>query len=83
MPLYEYKCKVCNNVFELFKPMSESTKEQLCPHCGKAGKKSAGKRIYSIQTFHDKKLPKGHNLSATKRRELWNSNDPKDFRQLM
>ena len=30
-----------------------------------------------------KNLPKGHNLNATQRRELWKSNDPKDFRKLM
>ena len=83
MPLYEYKCQRCNNNFELFKPMSESSKEQMCPHCGKIGKKGRGKRVYSTPAFHNKELPKGHNLSATKRRELWDSPDPKDFKQLM
>lgn len=30
-----------------------------------------------------KDLPKGHNLSATQRRELFNSTDPKDFKKIM
>lgn len=40
----------------------------------------SGKSLPGI-TF--KNLPKGHNLSATERRRLFNSNDPKEFKQIM
>jgi len=79
MPLYEYECSICGTIFDEFHPMSEDTTPRKCPKC----QDGMGRRIFSKQNFHQKALPKGHNLSATKRRELWNSNDPKDFRQLM
>jgi putative FmdB family regulatory protein len=34
MPTYDYKCKSCGHVFELFQSMSEAPKRK-CPDCGK------------------------------------------------
>ena len=33
MPVYDYKCPKCGNVFDEIVPMSESLKEQACPEC--------------------------------------------------
>ena len=42
MPNYEYQCEKCG-VFEVFKPMSESSREEKC----KCGRKA--ERVYSLQ----------------------------------
>jgi len=34
MPAYDYKCKECGNVFEVFRRFSELGKEIKCPNCG-------------------------------------------------
>lgn len=31
MPLYEYRCRTCDDVFELRRPMSESGAPAVCP----------------------------------------------------
>jgi putative FmdB family regulatory protein len=41
MPTYEYKCKKCGNVFEVFHSMS-SEPVKLCPKCGGEVKKLIG-----------------------------------------
>ncbi|MDI6602052.1 MAG: zinc ribbon domain-containing protein [Thermoanaerobacteraceae bacterium] len=33
MPLYEYHCKDCDNVFEMLVNFSESNKKVKCPEC--------------------------------------------------
>jgi len=33
MPIYEFRCNACDNVFELFLSMNSSP-EQVCPECG-------------------------------------------------
>ena len=33
MPLYEYKCKKCGHVFEVFQSMNADGKDLACPHC--------------------------------------------------
>jgi putative FmdB family regulatory protein len=35
MPFYEYKCKDCGCNFEQLVSISEASKKQVCPHCGK------------------------------------------------
>ncbi len=35
MPLYEYKCKSCQNEFEALVSISKADKNQKCPKCGK------------------------------------------------
>lgn len=34
MPIYEYKCPKCGNVFEEWGKASESHREEACPVCG-------------------------------------------------
>jgi len=34
MPIFEYKCKKCNKIFEEFILSSNSTNEIKCPECG-------------------------------------------------
>ena len=34
MPIYDYKCKECGKVFEIFLRFSELDKEANCPNCG-------------------------------------------------
>ena len=35
MPIYEYKCKKCGKIFEVFIPViSEKDRKQVCPTCG-------------------------------------------------
>ena len=33
MPLYEYRCKNCNRVFEKIVSFSEANKNPVCPEC--------------------------------------------------
>jgi len=42
MPTYSYQCVSCENNFELFRPMSESSVPQPCPECGEEGKRTIG-----------------------------------------
>lgn len=35
MPIYEYQCQECGNVFELRRPFSEAESRARCPKCGK------------------------------------------------
>ncbi len=34
MPLYEYKCAKCKEVFEVLRPMQERDEPVPCPECG-------------------------------------------------
>jgi putative FmdB family regulatory protein len=34
MPTYDYKCKECGNVFEVFRRFSELDEQVNCPNCG-------------------------------------------------
>jgi putative FmdB family regulatory protein len=47
MPIYEYKCPKCSNLFQLLERMSESTETRKCPKCGEDAKK-----IISLSSFH-------------------------------
>jgi len=33
MPLYEYRCKDCGEVFDKLRPVSKADDEILCPRC--------------------------------------------------
>ncbi|MCS7276444.1 MAG: zinc ribbon domain-containing protein [Dehalococcoidia bacterium] len=35
MPLYEYYCQHCDDVFEALRPVRESDLPGVCPRCGK------------------------------------------------
>jgi len=34
MPIYEYRCPVCDEEFEAFRSISSSDAEVACPKCG-------------------------------------------------
>ena len=34
MPIYEYRCRKCEGVFERFQKMGEGGEKLLCPYCG-------------------------------------------------
>ena len=34
MPIYEYKCKSCEEIFEISRSLHEKEKEPECPRCG-------------------------------------------------
>ena len=34
MPIYEYACTICSNVFEKLRPMSQMDEPANCPDCG-------------------------------------------------
>ena len=36
MPMYEYGCKDCGEVFELLRSIKNSTPPESCPHCKKS-----------------------------------------------
>ncbi|MBE9502157.1 MAG: zinc ribbon domain-containing protein [Chloroflexi bacterium] len=44
MPTYDYKCKECGKVFEVFRRFSDYDKEIRCPSCGS----DKAERIFSV-----------------------------------
>ncbi|NWF93637.1 MAG: zinc ribbon domain-containing protein [Syntrophaceae bacterium] len=34
MPIYEYRCRKCGEVFEKIQKVSEAGESLRCPHCG-------------------------------------------------
>ncbi len=52
MPIYEYKCTGCGNVFDGYKKMSEENGEEVCPDCGDNALKV---RISLFSTLGEKK----------------------------
>ncbi|MCK5237671.1 MAG: zinc ribbon domain-containing protein [Deltaproteobacteria bacterium] len=46
MPLYEYECKKCEDVFEVTQKFSDEPLKK-CPECG-----GAVKKIMSMSSFH-------------------------------
>ncbi len=79
MPFYDYKCSNCGAILEDVWEMPSDGGGKVCAQCGS---KSLNRCIGSIAGINFKDLPKGHNLSATERRRLWNSDDPKDFKKI-
>jgi len=35
MPIYEYKCTLCGNTFEMIRFAQDEDKDIVCPACGK------------------------------------------------
>ncbi len=35
MPIYEYKCKNCDNEFEMIRSANDDDRDVECPECGK------------------------------------------------
>ncbi len=34
MPIYEYECKKCGKIFEIYQRLSEKSEDLKCPVCG-------------------------------------------------
>lgn len=47
MPLYEYRCSKCNNLFQLMEKITISNESRACPKCG-----GEAKKIISLSSFH-------------------------------
>ena len=47
MPIYEFKCIDCNDIFEILCPTGEDATTQKCPKCGKEGLE----RVLSAASF--------------------------------
>ncbi|MCB4204045.1 zinc ribbon domain-containing protein [Deferribacterales bacterium Es71-Z0220] len=47
MPLYEYRCSKCNNLFQLMEKISALNESRKCPKCG-----GDSKKIISLSSFH-------------------------------
>ncbi|RME83861.1 MAG: zinc ribbon domain-containing protein [Planctomycetota bacterium] len=39
MPIYEYRCPKCNQLFEALQKMDAKEEDTSCPHCGHKGVK--------------------------------------------
>jgi putative FmdB family regulatory protein len=39
MPVYEYECKQCDAIFDMYFPLKQWDTEPYCPDCGGKGKK--------------------------------------------
>ena len=35
MPIYEYRCKNCDERFEAIRPIGDRARNVICPECGK------------------------------------------------
>lgn len=46
MPIYEYQCKKCSGIFELFESMKSKDEPRKCSKCG-----GDAKRIISLSSF--------------------------------
>jgi len=43
MPIYEYKCTVCNQSFQVLKPIERIDEKELCIVCGQPGERLISK----------------------------------------
>ncbi len=55
MPIYEFRCAVCGQLFEKLCPMGETGENIACPNCGKPGPR----RVMSSFCAHGKKSDNG------------------------
>ncbi len=49
MPLYEYKCGSCTQVFEAYKRLSDDASAEQCPACGEKAER-LGVSVVSART---------------------------------
>lgn len=55
MPMYEFRCRSCGQVFEELCRHDENGEALTCPHCGTTGQ---GRRLISVFAAHG--LENGH-----------------------
>jgi len=56
MPLYEYECSACGELFERLRGLSESDEEVECPKCGK---KSTRRKMSTFSSAGRSDSPSG------------------------
>ena len=76
MRFYDYKCP-CGEVVEVYEKTEDSLQSHLCPICN-----AEMKRVISTPQFNSRRMPQGHRLSASQRKELWKSDNINDFRKI-
>ncbi|MDZ7332162.1 MAG: zinc ribbon domain-containing protein [candidate division KSB1 bacterium] len=59
MPIYEYKCKKCEKIFDVFQSIGGSSEGLICPVCGEPNPQ----RIFSA--FGTSGTIGGHSSGAT------------------
>lgn len=54
MPINEYKCKTCKNVFEYWDTSYKNVKKwQVCPECGQDAKKQMAPSSFKINGYSE------------------------------
>jgi putative FmdB family regulatory protein len=48
MPLYEYYCEDCDGIFELIRPVSQSSNPQPCPVCDGDGERLMPTQVHAF-----------------------------------
>jgi putative FmdB family regulatory protein len=48
MPLYEYYCEDCDGVFELLRPVRDSSNPQPCPACSGSGERLMPTQVHAF-----------------------------------
>jgi len=75
LPFYDYVCTKCKKkTLDVFEKMNDDKLFHPCPDCS-----SEMKRMLSVPQVIYKDLPKGHNISATERRKIWNEKNPGEY----
>ena len=48
MPVYEFACRDCQKTFEIVRPMSESSADVMCIHCGSRKVERIWSTVYTV-----------------------------------
>jgi putative FmdB family regulatory protein len=48
MPVYEFACRDCQKTFEVVRPMSESSADMKCIHCGSSRVDRIWTTVYAV-----------------------------------
>jgi putative FmdB family regulatory protein len=48
MPVYEFACRDCQKAFEIVRPMSESSADVTCIHCGSRKVERIWSTVYTV-----------------------------------
>ncbi len=57
MPIYEYKCKECGKIFEIYQRLSERDEDIKCPACGA---EKPVKRVSAFSSYGDSNTSTDH-----------------------
>jgi putative FmdB family regulatory protein len=60
MPIYEYRCQKCNNLFEVLVSSTAATEDIACDKCGSSEiKKTISASGYRLSSSEGGKIPSG------------------------